>query len=62
MIMTVAKQQPKSKGEQDRQLTKELEMTFPTSDPLASTQPGGGITGAEVKATDPKPKSKDKPA
>jgi hypothetical protein len=40
--------QQKSKGEQERQLTKELEETFPASDPPASTQPGSGITGAEV--------------
>jgi hypothetical protein len=36
---------PKSKSEQERQLNKELEGTFPASDPPASTQPGGGITG-----------------
>lgn len=41
------KQPPKSKGEQERELTKELEATFPASDPPASTQPGGGITGPE---------------
>jgi hypothetical protein len=29
-------------------LSKELDMTFPASDPPASTQPGGGITGPEV--------------
>jgi hypothetical protein len=40
--------QRKSKGEQERQLTKELEETFPASDPPASTQPGSGVTGAEV--------------
>jgi len=43
---------PKSKSEQERQLNKELEGTFPASDPPASTQPGGGITGPEA------PKSK----
>jgi hypothetical protein len=42
------KQEPKPKGDQERQLTKELEETFPASDPLASTQPGSGITGPEV--------------
>jgi hypothetical protein len=42
------KQEPKSKGEQERHLTKELEATFPASDPPASTQPGSGITGPEV--------------
>jgi hypothetical protein len=42
------KQTPKSKSEQERKLSKELESTFPASDPPASTQPGGGITGPEV--------------
>jgi hypothetical protein len=42
------KQAPKSKGDQERQLTKELEATFPASDPPASTQPGSGITGPEA--------------
>jgi hypothetical protein len=42
------KQEPKSKGDQERQLTKELEATFPASDPPASTQPGSGITGPEA--------------
>jgi hypothetical protein len=51
--MTAIKQPDKSKSEQERQLAKELEMTFPASDPPASTQPGSGITGPEVKA--PKP-------
>ena len=41
-------EEQKSKGEQERQLTRELEETFPASDPPASTQPGSGITGAEV--------------
>jgi hypothetical protein len=36
----------KSKNEEDRQLSKELEMSFPASDPPATTEPGGGITGA----------------
>ena len=31
----------------DRELLKELEDTFPASDPPSITQPGGGITGAE---------------
>jgi hypothetical protein len=46
----------KSKGEQERRLTKELEETFPASDPPASTQPGSGVTGAEV--VEPQKKSK----
>ena len=45
------KQTPKSKSEQERKLSKELESTFPASDPPASTQPGGGITGPEVSDT-----------
>jgi hypothetical protein len=42
------RQAPKSKSEQERKLSKELESTFPASDPPASTQPGGGITGPEA--------------
>jgi hypothetical protein len=42
------KQPPKSRSEQERKLSKELESTFPASDPLASTQPGGGVTGPEA--------------
>jgi hypothetical protein len=36
----------KSKKEEDRQLTEELEESFPASDPPAATQPGSGITGS----------------
>lgn len=37
-----------------KELTKELEGTFPASDPPAVTQPGGGITGPEdVKPVKP---------
>lgn len=32
---------------QEKVLEKELKDTFPTSDPLASTQPSGGVTGTE---------------
>jgi len=46
--MPKEKQTPKSKGDQERRLSKELEATFPASDPPASTQPGSGITGPEV--------------
>jgi hypothetical protein len=42
------KREPKSKAEQDRELSRELELSFPASDPPASTEPGGGITGPEV--------------
>jgi hypothetical protein len=51
--MTKEKQEKKSKGEQERQLSKELEQTFPASDPLAATQPGSGITGPEVAQAPP---------
>jgi len=55
--MKRAKQQKKSKGEQERQLSKELEQTYPASDPPASTQPGSGITGPEaVRGASGKPK------
>ena len=38
----------KSKDDEDRDLSKELEMSFPASDPPAATQPGSGITGPEA--------------
>ena len=37
----------KEKKEADKAIDKELKDTFPASDPLASTQPGSGITGTE---------------
>jgi hypothetical protein len=52
-MMATAKKQRKSKDEAEQQLAKELPMTFPASDPLASAQPGGGITGPEVKPLEP---------
>jgi hypothetical protein len=60
--MAKAEQERKSKNKEDQQLTKELEMSFPASDPPTATQPGSGITGpdatiSEAKAT----KMKDKP-
>jgi hypothetical protein len=45
---TEKKEDRKSKKDEDQQLSKELEMSFPASDPPASTQPGSGITGPEV--------------
>jgi len=42
------KQKAPTKREQDRELSAELEASFPASDPPSSTQPGGGITGAEA--------------
>ena len=44
----MAKRERKSKKEKEQQLSKELEMSFPASDPPASTQPGSGITGPEA--------------
>ena len=43
----------KSKKEEDRQLSRELEESFPASDPPAATQPGSGITGPEVTKRQP---------
>jgi hypothetical protein len=43
----------KPKKEQDRQLSRDLEATFPASDPLAATEPGGGVTGPEVAKAAP---------
>ncbi|MFT4098537.1 MAG: hypothetical protein QM651_15580 [Rhodoblastus sp.] len=40
------KQQQKKSGEK-RRLDEGLKESFPASDPLAETQPGGGITGDE---------------
>jgi hypothetical protein len=53
----------KSKDEKDRELSRELEMSFPASDPPAATQPGSGITGPEAPISQAKAaKMKDKPA
>lgn len=43
--MSDAGRLPRAKDEQDRILSMELEMTFPASDPPASTQPSSGVTG-----------------
>ena len=43
----MATETAKEKKEADRAVDQELKDTFPASDPLASTQPGGGITGTE---------------
>lgn len=40
---------------EEEKLDEELKETFPTSDPLASSQPGSGVTGAEVKPLHPSP-------
>ena len=45
-----------SKGEREQRLSRELEQTFPASDPPAAVQPGSGVTGPEVAK--PKPKNK----
>lgn len=36
-------------NKKSKDLDKEMKDTFPASDPPSSTQPGSGITGAEVK-------------
>ena len=43
-----APKDPEKKA-QDEELDEQLEDTFPASDPPATTRPGHGITGAEVK-------------
>jgi hypothetical protein len=53
------KQRGKSKAEQDRELSSELAMTFPASDPPSSSEPGGGITGPDAK---PSARESSKPA
>ena len=56
----MAKTEPRSKVQErrgrksrtkDRQLSRELEMSFPASDPPAATQPGSGITGPEAASS-----------
>jgi hypothetical protein len=56
----MAKQEHKSKKEQEKLLSRELEMSFPASDPPASTQPGSGITGAVPALKQPQAKRRDK--
>ena len=41
------------KREADEALDEELEDTFPASDPPATTRPGHGITGPEVRRDPP---------
>ena len=48
------KRQEGQKKRDDRRLEEGVEDTFPASDPVSETQPGGGITGPEV--LDPKKK------
>jgi hypothetical protein len=43
-----ARQQHVEKTREDKKLEKGVEDTFPASDPVSETQPGGGITGGEV--------------
>ena len=45
--MGAATEKAKDKKEADKTIDEELKDTFPASDPLASTQPGSGITGTE---------------
>jgi hypothetical protein len=51
--MSDARRHRRSKDEQDRILSMELEMTFPASDPPASTQPASGVTGATDRRARP---------
>jgi hypothetical protein len=61
--MVKTEQDHKSKKKEDRQLSRELEMSFPASDAPAATQPGSGITGPEAASSETKAdKTKDKPA
>ena len=50
--MSKEEQERRTQDQQDRKLSKELDkeldMSFPASDPPASTQPGSGVTGPEV--------------
>lgn len=48
------KRQESQKKREDNRLEEGVEDTFPASDPVSETQPGGGITGPEV--IDPKKK------
>jgi hypothetical protein len=43
-----ASSESRTKAEQGHKLSKELEMTFPASDPPASAQPGAGVTGPVI--------------
>ena len=60
--MAKTEQDRKSKNKEDRQLSRELEMSFPASDPPAATQPGSGITGPETPGSLGGRQKKDKPA
>jgi hypothetical protein len=61
--MAKTEQKRKSKNEEDRHLSRELQMSFPASDPPAVTQPGSGITGPEAASSEAQAdKMKDKPA
>ena len=44
----------RSKAEKSKDLDEELDESFPASDPPSATQPGGGVTGTEVKTADGK--------
>ncbi|HMN72125.1 MAG TPA: hypothetical protein PKA55_09700 [Rhodoblastus sp.] len=41
------RKQQRQKSDEKRRLDEGLKETFPASDPLAETEPGGGITGDE---------------
>ncbi len=42
------KKAAEEKKKEEKALSEELEQSFPASDAPSSTQPGSGITGAEV--------------
>lgn len=48
------------KKEEDKVVDKELQDTFPASDPPASTQPNSGITGTEPPPKGAPSREKDK--
>ena len=50
------KQILEDKKRDEKNLEEGVEDTFPASDPPSSTQPGGGITGAEVLDEKKKPR------
>jgi hypothetical protein len=50
--MAKTMRRPISEPDKDRELSKELEDTFPSSDPPSRTQPAGGVTGPEVVDSD----------
>jgi hypothetical protein len=50
------KQMHDDKKREEKNLEKAVEDTFPASDPPSASQPGGGITGPEVRDEKKKPR------